>query len=390
MTVRTQQHPDVLHRSRVMPDAAPEGAIASTLTGTPGQPTPSRRAIVRRALVLVGLLVFVFGIVLPRLVDYDAVRAALAALTPGQLTLLGASSIVAYVASAGPSRVLVPGLSWPHAVGSDLAARAVVSTVPGPTDVATRFALYRQWSIPSDIASAGIALAALFETFSDLRPAADRRGRRRSSTGQPTQPRVLLLALVGVVVLVAAAVLLVSFVRSEGLARKLGGWLDSMARRIWRLFRKSPPTGIVEGMLDVRERSKAMLTQHGMLGFAAAVVARLAWFVVLEVALWCVGIGPDVLPPSAVLAAMAVVGIVSLIPITPGAVGVAEVAYIGILSSVAGPGMTEQLTAAVMLYRIAQWLAPIPIGWVLLIVLRRGHSGELLGRPDKASTPSSS
>jgi uncharacterized membrane protein YbhN (UPF0104 family) len=91
-----------------------------------------------------------------------------------------------------------------------------------------------------------------------------------------------------------------------------------------------------------------------------------------------------------VLAAMAVVGIVSLVPITPGAVGVAEVAYIGILSSVAGPGVTEQLTAAVMLFRIVQWLAPIPIGWVLLIVLRRGHWGELLGGLDKASTPSSS
>jgi uncharacterized membrane protein YbhN (UPF0104 family) len=76
---------------------------------------------------------------------------------------------------------------------------------------------------------------------------------------------------------------------------------------------------------------------------------------------------------------MAVVGIVSLVPITPGAVGVAEVAYIGTLASVAGPGMTEQLTAAVTLFRIAQWLAPIPIGWVLLIVMRRGHWGERLG-----------
>ena len=334
----------------------------------------------RRALVLVGLLAFVFGIVLPRLVDYDAVRAALAALTPGQLALLGATSAGAYVASAGPSRVLVPGLSWPHAVGSDLAARAVASTVPGPTDVATRFVLYRQWSIPTDVASAGIALAGLFETISffalPLIAAAGVLVDRH-----PTQPRVLLLALVGLIVLVAAAVLLVSIVRSEGLARKLGGWLDSMARRIWGLFRKTPPTGIVEGTLDLRERSKAMLSQHGLLGFAAAVVARLAWFVVLEVALWCVGVGPDVLPPSAVLAAMAVVGIVSLLPITPGAVGVAEVAYIGILSSVAGSAMTEQLTAAVMVFRIAQWLAPIPIGWVLLIVLRRGHWGELLGGP---------
>jgi uncharacterized protein (TIRG00374 family) len=325
--------------------------------------------------------------VLPRLVDFDAVRAALTGLTPGQVALLGASSIVAYVASAGPYHVLVPGLSWPRAVGSDLAARAVVSTVPGPTDVATRLVLYRQWSIPTDVASAAIALAAVFETFSVFAlPVIATAGVLLDP--HPTQPRVLLLALVGVVVLVAAAVLLVSFVRSESLARKLGGWLDSMARRIWRLLRKTPPAGIVEGVLDLREGSKAMLTQHGLRGFAAAVVAKLAWFVVFEVALWCVGIGPDVLPPWAVLAAMAVVGIMSIVPITPGGVGVAEVAYIGILSSVAG-GITEQLTAAVMLFRIAQWLAPIPIGWALLIVLRRGHWGELLGGRDKAPTPSS-
>jgi uncharacterized protein (TIRG00374 family) len=372
-----------------MPDAAPDGTGAVAPVGTPAQPTPSRRAIAGRAVVLVGIFLFVFGVVLPRLIDYDAVRAALAALTPGQLGLLVLTSAVAYVANAGPTRVLVPGLSWPHAVGSDLAARAVVSTVPGPTDVATRLVLYRQWSIPTAIASAGIVLAALFETFSSfalpLIAAA-----ALLVTGQPTESRALQIALIGLIVLVAGAVLLVSIVRSEDQARRLGGWLDRMAQRIWKLFRKTPPTGIVEGILDLRERSKAILTQRGLRGFAAAVVAKLAWFVVLEIALWCVGVGPDVLPPSAVLAAMAVVGMVSLIPITPGGVGVTEVAYIGILSSVAGSGLTEPLTAAVMLFRIAQWFVPIPVGWVLLLVMRRGHLGELLGGPDKVPTPSSS
>ena len=388
----SQEHGSIggaVHGSRLTPDAAPEAAVSSAPLAAPDRPTPSLWAIAGRALVLVGVVLFVFGVVLPRLIDYDAVRAALAALTPGQLALLLAGSIVAYVAGAGPSRVLVPGLSWPRAVGSDLAARAVVSTVPGPTDVATRFVLYRQWSIPTDVATAAIALVALFETFSIFAlPLIATAGVLVDR--QPIQERALLFALVGLVVLVAAAALLVSIVRSESLARKLGGWLDSMAQRIWRLFRKNPPTGIVEGILDLRERSKTILTQHGVRAFAAAVVARLAWFVVLEIALWCVGIGPDVLPPSAVLAAMAVVGIVSLVPITPGAVGVAEVAYIGILSSVAGSGMTEQLTAAVMLFRIAQWLVPIPIGWVLLLVLRRGHWGDLLGGPAKAPTPSTS
>jgi uncharacterized protein (TIRG00374 family) len=345
------------------------------------QPTLRRRAIVRRAVVLGGLFVIVFGFVLPRLVDYDAVRAALAALTPWQLALLCASSIVAYVANAGPFRILVPRLSWPRAVASDMAARAVVSTVPGPTDVATRFVLYRQWSIPADVASAGIVLASLLETLAYfalpvIATAAMLVG------GHPAPSQAVLLALAGLIALAVVAALLVSIVRSESLARRLGAWVEGMAGRIWALLHKAPPAGVVEGILDLRERAKAMLTGRGMLGFGAAVVGKLAWFAVLEVALWCVGVGPDVLPPSAVLAAMAIVGIVSLVPITPGGVGVTEVAYIGILSGVTGPAMTDQLTAAVSLFRIAQWLAPIPIGWVLLVVMRRGHWGEMLGPPD--------
>jgi len=311
---------------------------------------------------------------------------AVAALTPWQVAMLGVTSFVAYVANAGPSRVLVPGLSWRRAVGSDLAARAVVSTVPGPTDAATRFVLYRQWSIPADAASAGIGLAALFETLACFAlPVIALPG--LMVLDHSTRSQAVLLALIGLVVLAAAAVLLVSLARSESLARRLGVWLDTTAKRIWTLFRKTPPTGIVEGILDLGERSKAMLSRRGLPAFAAAVVGKLAWFVVLEVALWSVGVGPEVLPPATVLAAMAVVGMVSLLPITPGAVGVAEVAYIGILSSVAGPGFGGQLTAAVSLFRIAQWAAPIAIGWVLLILMRRGHWGNLLGSP-KTPIPS--
>ena len=370
------------------PGTSPSGRAANETVAQSTQQPLNRRAIVGRALVLVGVVVVVFGVVMPRLVDYDAVRAALAALAPLQVGLLGVASVVAYVANSGPYRVLVPGLSWPRAVASDLAARAVVSTVPGPTDVATRFVLYRQWSIPADVASAGIALGGLFEPLSyfALPPIA---AAGLLIAGQPAESEALVLALVGLAALAVAAIALISIVGSESLARKLGGWLDRMAERIWRLFRKAPPTGIVEGILDLRERSKALLTRRGLLGFAAAVLSKLAWFVVLQVALWCVGVSSDVLPPAAVLTAMGVVGIVSLVPITPGAVGVAEVAYVGILSGVAGSAMTEQLTAAVSLFRIAQWLAPIPIGWVLLLVIRRGHLGELLGGSEMAPATSS-
>jgi uncharacterized protein (TIRG00374 family) len=120
-----------------------------------------------------------------------------------------------------------------------------------------------------------------------------------------------------------------------------------------------------------------MLSSHGLRAFAAAVVARLAWFVVLEVCLWSMGVTPDLLPPSVVLAVMAAVALITLIPITPGGVGVAEVSFIGLLSAVAGEGLTGQITAAIVIFRAVQWLVVIPIGWILLVIMRGSHWREI-------------
>jgi len=78
-----------------------------------------------------------------------------------------------------------------------------------------------------------------------------------------------------------------------------------------------------------------------------------------------------------VLTAMAAVALLALIPITPGAIGVSEVAYLGLLSAVAGEAMTAQITAAIVLFRACQWFLPIPIGWILLVVMRGSHWREL-------------
>ena len=203
-------------------------------------------------------------------------------------------------------------------------------------------------------------------------------------TGNLNRPQAIVLAAVGVLILAAATLVLVAMVRSASLAHRVGHGLDWLAGHLWRLVRRTPPAGIVDGVMEFRVRAKDILAGHGVLGFLAAVVSKLAWFLVLELSLVAAGVTPDVLSPAVVLAAMAVVGIVALIPITPGAVGVAEVAYIGILSAVTGPGYTEQITAAVVVFRIAQWFAVIPIGWVLLIVMRGGHLAGLLTVDDGA------
>jgi len=367
----------------------PDGTMTTiphaTVAAAPGETRPARGNILRRAALLVGILLVVFVIVLPRIVDYRAVAAALATLSFTQLALLIATTAVAFAANAGPAKVLIRELSWRRAIGADIAGRAVVSTIPGPTDIATRFVLYRQWGIPPDTATTGIAFSAFFEVLTDLAlPTIALVA--IVVTGNVTRPNTLLIAAIGVVIFIGAVLLLVAIVRSENVARRLGTILDRVVHRIWPLFHKQPPSGIVAGVLQLRVESKDTLSRAGVPAFGAALLAKLAWLLVLEVCLWSVGLGPDALPVPVVMTAMAVVAIVAMVPITPGAIGITEVAYIGILSAVTGPGAADQITAAVMLFRIAQWLAPIPIGWALLLVMRRGHWGDLLS-PGDPGTP---
>jgi uncharacterized membrane protein YbhN (UPF0104 family) len=340
-------------------------------------PHPTRRQVVARAALLVAIGVVVFGVILPRVIHVDEVNATLATLTATQLLALAAATALAYVANAGPARLLVPGLSWPHAIGSDLAARAVASVIPGPTDVATRYVLYRQWQIPADLATSGIVVAAMFETLSSLAlPLIAAVG--VLLTGNVLRATAVWLSIIGVAVLVVAFLILGAIVRSEAAARRLGELLQRIADRLWGLVHRTPPAGVVESVLDIRSRIGEALSRHGALAYLAAVGAKLAWFVVLEVALWSVGVTPQVLPPSAVLTAMAAVALISLIPITPGAIGISEVAYVGLLTAVAGEDLADEITAAIVIFRAAQWLAPIPIGWVLLILMRGSHWRELV------------
>ena len=211
--------------------------------------------VVARVLLLIAIVLVVFVKMLPRVVDYDAVRAALSSLTTTQLVVLVVATSIAYVANAAPSRILIPALSWPRAVGVDLAARAVVSTIPGPTDVATRFVLYRQWAIPADTATAGIVFAAFFEQLSALvLPVIATVG--VVVTGHVTRPAVIWLSLISVIVLVLGFGLLMGLVRWDSLTSQFGDWLQRVATRLWRLFRRTPPSGIAQGVMDIRERSE--------------------------------------------------------------------------------------------------------------------------------------
>jgi putative heme transporter len=176
-----------------------------------------------------------------------------------------------------------------------------------------------------------------------------------------------------VLVLALGTAVFAAIVRSERLARRIGDGLSGAIGWLFARLRRRGPAGVSAAVMDLRVQLHDILNRDGLEAYGAAVLAKLAWFLVLMVSLRACGVGPDVISPGTVLATMAVVSFVSLVPITPGALGVSEVAYIALLTAAIDPAYTAQVAAAVLLYRVAQWLIPIPLGWGLFIVMRRGH-----------------
>ena len=104
---------------------------------------------------------------------------------------------------------------------------------------------------------------------------------------------------------------------------------------------------------------------------AAMVASQLTVVVVLGICVRMQGLGESTISWAVILVAWGLVTFASLLIPTPGGLGVAEVVLVGVL----GHGLPESdqaaVLAAVLLYRIATFLVPIPIGLVTYLYWRR-------------------
>jgi uncharacterized membrane protein YbhN (UPF0104 family) len=130
---------------------------------------------------------------------------------------------------------------------------------------------------------------------------------------------------------------------------------------------------VARSIAAFRDEMTEVVHRRGLAAMGVSILLRLAWCLVLIVALRIVGVPGDVLAPSEVLAVHALVGAVMIVPITPGGAGVPELMYIAGLSAIAGTSWESDIASAVFLFRIFQWFLPIPLAWILLKVARRGR-----------------
>jgi len=344
---------------------------------TPGSDKPpSRRALVIRLLVMLAVFGFIFGIVLPAAgISYAEVVAAIRELTLAQLVLLTLVGILPYFVLGLVYALLNPPLVARQGTTMWLSSTAVANSIPGPVDMGLRYVLLRWWGIASEPAVIGTTFTGLADTLGRLALPIIAVFFLLIAGDVTRQLIVIAIAATGALALVIGGGIAV--VRSESLARRVGRRAQALSDRVMARMGRKGPEGLEDRVLEFRANAGQLIMTRGGPASLVDVLGQSLWALPLLFALRMVGVPSSVIPAVYVYAAVAFVIAIMVLPLAPGGAGVPQLLYIAILGAIAGPEYENQVTAAVMLMWVYQWLLPIPIGWLLIFRLQRRYGGSI-------------
>ena len=172
-------------------------------------------------------------------------------------------------------------------------------------------------------------------------------------------------ALASLVALVVMVVGLGLILRSEGWARRVGGWGDALIAR----FRPNATSdSMTQGVLRFREQTVDVVHDRWILLTVTNFAQQLAQFGVLAVAVYGLGGKSTGINVLELFAAFSLARLAGFIPITPGGLGTVDAALVGLMSSF---GMDKDTAlAANLLWRAATFIPQVVIGIVTFIIWR--------------------
>jgi uncharacterized membrane protein YbhN (UPF0104 family) len=336
---------------------------------------PSRRVALLRS-GFIGLVLFVvFGLILPRFVDYQQVFEALAALTLPQIAVMTVLGVIAWFVCGQLFTVLIPGLSPLRANAAYLILAGIGASIPfGPWNMGVVWVVFRGWGISGQGATSGVALYGIINTLGRFAlPAAAMLVLLVTGEGIDVGRGVILITAIGAVVFVIASGIMVAVVRSDRTADWVASHIERLVLWILQQLRRDKRPDVGGSVHRFRDALGEIVRRRGLAGIGMTFVAQIPLAIAFVVALRFTGVPSDVLSAAEIFAVFALVAAITIIPIAPGGAGVPEILYIAGLSSLAGAQWEAAITAGVFLFRLYVWFLPIPLAWILLKVVRRGR-----------------
>jgi uncharacterized protein (TIRG00374 family) len=320
------------------------------------------------------VVVLIFGFFFPKVADYDEVWTTISAMTPLRLSTLLAVAVWNLAANWPMLTAVQPGLRTGEAAVANLASTAVANTLPGGAalGVGVTLTMQRSWGIPVRETALATVVSGVWNNFAKL--GLPMVALALLALGGDAGTALTSAALIGLLVLAAAIALFALLLRSENMAARVGGAIGRIASALSNVFGRSTISGWDERATHFRAEIVDLLRRRWVRITTTALVSHLSLYAVLLVALRSVGVSNDEVSWQAVLAAYSFVRLLSAVPITPGGLGVVELGLTAALGSGLPDSTTNQIAAAVLLYRALTWLLPIPLGLVCWVFWRTNTS----------------
>jgi uncharacterized protein (TIRG00374 family) len=353
------------------------GAVKPVDAGRPdaeGLPLDRPRGVGRRILSGVGsygVVLLIFWFLFQKLSSTGDMGASLSLITAPQVGVILVLGLANLFTNLPPLVITLDGLRLRQAGVTNTASAALSNTVPEGGAIATglNFAMLRSWGFNLDRITSSFLTTGIWTNLVRYSLLALALLDLATVGGAPVA--LIAVSVVVAVLVVGAIVLLIVILRSVGFARWLGRLIGRLSRPFVRLFHKPPIDDMERRVVDFRDQLRTMLKSRWHALTLAMLVSQLTACFVLGVAVRMQGFDNATISWSRIIAAFGVMSLASLVAPTPGGLGVAEVTLVAVLG--AGLPQSDQaaVTAAVLLFRIATWLEPIPIGAASYLFWRR-------------------
>lgn len=343
------------------------------------EPTPSvdtprfgRQQIVATILTLV-LLVVVFAVVLPQFGDYSAAWDAIQTMTSSQLVLIVLATVALIIIYVYPYIAAMPGLRFKHAFYTRQTSFMISNVIPagGAFGLAIQYGMLSSYGYGPTPTTATIGITGVWNSLVTLSlPLIALIG--LAVTGQSQGDDILRVgvAVVLVVVMVGGLALVL---RSDSLARRIGGWGNAIIGTGARLIRKDVSFDAAEYLSGFRESIIEVVQDRWILITIANVGQQLAQFAILYLAVVALQGGFD--GPISLMEAFAAFSLgrlATFIPIPPGGLGTTDAI---ITSMLGGFGLdNDAALAATLVWRAATYFPQVIIGVVTFLLWRKDQA----------------
>jgi uncharacterized membrane protein YbhN (UPF0104 family) len=357
-----------------------EAGEREELEAAEAQAQPLRHGRALKTLLRVGLsvaaLVIAALVLKPVYEDLDlaTVRKAIGSLSAGEWTAFLAVFASTIWANGFLTASVVPKLPIRRGATAYLGSSAVSSTFPGPGDLALRLLMYRSWGYSTTVSTVSVAASGMVTVGTKLvLPAVAAvplffAGQLTGDTGR--------FAVIGATIAIAVIVIVVLALLKPAFATRAGDIAERVIGAVLRRVGRTGPEGLGDRLVEARQQAITLLAPRWPMALLATVLLTLTRLLLLVISLRFVGVPREDLTVSQIFATYAIVELLTVVPITAGGAGVVELGYIGLLTGYAGSAYVNQVTAGVMLFRLATWIAIIPIGWFTVglwrLSVRRG------------------